>query len=235
MRDDEVDQSRAADLGDPVIGGHEEEGSERHRLPRHHEQVRVVGDQHERHCREKRVVFEADESRGGTLARPEVAGRKHRDCSRCCAQEDQEERGKRIDAQVERQVGQSERKDHGLRRSAEREECDAGDDECHQRAEHEQQPDDAQVARLHDAGAADHEPRHDGGRDQLERRRHRGFTSRACRVSHPRRARAGRSRVRLRKLRAPCLPTRRSASCAERDWRPSASGGPRAMRARTPT
>ena len=53
--------------GNPVLGGDEEERRQRHRLPRDHEQVGVVGDQHQRHRREEHVVLEADEARAPCL------------------------------------------------------------------------------------------------------------------------------------------------------------------------
>ena len=63
VRDQQVQEAGAADLGDPVLGRHEEVRRQRHRLPRDHEHVRVVGDQHQRHRRQERVVLEADEPR----------------------------------------------------------------------------------------------------------------------------------------------------------------------------
>ena len=69
VRDQQVKEAGAADLGDAVIGGDQEEGRERHRLPRDHEQVGVIGDEHARHRGEKRVVLEAQQTGRGALAR----------------------------------------------------------------------------------------------------------------------------------------------------------------------
>ena len=49
VRDQQVEEAGAADLRDAVVGGDEEERRQRHRLPRDHEHVGVVGDQHQRH------------------------------------------------------------------------------------------------------------------------------------------------------------------------------------------
>ena len=79
VRDQQVEESRAADLRNAVIGRHQEERRERHRLPRDHEDVGVVGDQHQRHRGEKDVVLQAQQSRRGAFARAEVAGGEDRD------------------------------------------------------------------------------------------------------------------------------------------------------------
>ena len=60
VRDQQVEEAGAADLGNPMVGRDEEIRGERHRLPRDHEHVGVVGDQHQRHRGEEHVVLEAD-------------------------------------------------------------------------------------------------------------------------------------------------------------------------------
>ncbi len=49
VRDQQVEEAGAPDLGDAVVGGDQEVRRQRHRLPGHHEHVGVVGDQHQRH------------------------------------------------------------------------------------------------------------------------------------------------------------------------------------------
>ena len=113
--DHEVEKSGAADFRDAMLGRDQEERRQRHRLPCHHEQIRVVGDEHERHRREEDVKLEADEAGRGSFARAEIAGGKKRDRGARCPEQQQEERGQRVEAQVKRQVGQPERQ-HGRRR-----------------------------------------------------------------------------------------------------------------------
>ena len=127
VRDQQVQEAGAADLRNPVFGGDEEERRQRHRLPRDHEHVRVVGDQHQRHRREERVVLEADEAGRRAFARAEIAGGVQRDRGSGRAQQQQEERRQRIEAQVEGQVGQPERQDRRLRRRGERQHGDDGE------------------------------------------------------------------------------------------------------------
>jgi hypothetical protein len=74
--DHEVKKSRAANFRDAMLGRDQEERRQRHRLPRHHEQIRVVGDEHERHRREKDVKLETDEAGRSPFARAEIAGGK---------------------------------------------------------------------------------------------------------------------------------------------------------------
>ena len=64
VRDQQIQKARAADLGKAVLGGDEEIRGQRHRLPRHHERVRVVGEQHEPHAREEHVVLQAEQPGG---------------------------------------------------------------------------------------------------------------------------------------------------------------------------
>ena len=65
--DDEIQKTRAADLGDAVLGDDQEERRQRHRLPGDHEEIGVIGDQHHRHRCEERVILKADERRGAFL------------------------------------------------------------------------------------------------------------------------------------------------------------------------
>ncbi len=126
VRDQQVKEAGAADLGDAVIGGDQEEGRERHRLPRDHEQVRVIGDEHARHRGEKSVVLEAEQTGRGAFAGAKVPGRKNRDSRRRGAQKEQKERGKRIEAQMERQIGQAQRQHNRLRNLAHGNQSDGG-------------------------------------------------------------------------------------------------------------
>jgi hypothetical protein len=109
VRNDEVQEACAAYLRDAVLRRDQEERRQRHRFPGHHEQVRVVRDEHERHRRQECVVLKADESRRSSFARTEIAGRKDRDRRAGCAQQQQEEGGQRIEAKVKRQLREPER------------------------------------------------------------------------------------------------------------------------------
>ena len=63
VRDQQVEKARAADLGKAVLSGHEEVGRQRHGLPRHHECVGVIRQQHETHAGQKQVVLQAHQPR----------------------------------------------------------------------------------------------------------------------------------------------------------------------------
>ena len=68
VRDQEVEVPGAADLGVAVVAGDEEVRRQRHRLPGHHEEVGVVGEEHQRHAGEEEVVaqaLQAGRRRGG--------------------------------------------------------------------------------------------------------------------------------------------------------------------------
>ena len=116
VRDQQVQVARPPDLGVAMVGGHEEERRQRHRLPGHHEEIGVVGHQHQRHAGEKHVVVKAQQARQRAFfAVAEIAAREYRDARRHAAREEQEERRQGVHARVKRQVRQSERQDPGDR------------------------------------------------------------------------------------------------------------------------
>ncbi len=172
VRDQQVEEARLPDLRDAVLGGDEEVGRQRHRLPRDHEQVGVVGHQHRRHRREERVVQEADEPRRRAFARAEVAHREQRNRRSRGPEDQQEERRQRIEPHVERQVGQAERQDERRGSVAEREEGDDREGETDGRTQREQHAaDEAELPGCGEAHGADREPRGDRAEDGVKRDR----------------------------------------------------------------
>ena len=107
--DQQVDESGAADLGDAVLGRHQEVGRDRHRFPRDHEPVGIVRQQHETHARQKQVVLQTQQARRRTLAAAEIAGGEHGDSRATRAEQQQERARERVQSQVKRQIGQTER------------------------------------------------------------------------------------------------------------------------------
>jgi hypothetical protein len=102
-----------------VVRGDEEERGQRHALPRHHEGVGVVGQQHQQHAGEEEVVLQAHQARRRALAFPEIAGGENRDAGRGEAQQQDEDGGKIVQAQMEGQAGQADDQHGGFRRAAE--------------------------------------------------------------------------------------------------------------------
>ena len=115
VRHQEVEEASAADFRNAVLRRHQEVGAERHRLPRDHEEVRIVGEHHHGHAGKKDVVLQAQQPGRGAFAGAEVAGGKDRDARPGDAEQQQKEAGQRIQAQVEGQIGQAERQHHDLR------------------------------------------------------------------------------------------------------------------------
>ena len=114
MSHEQVDEAGATDLGDAVLRGHEEVGRERHQLPGHHEAIGVVGEQYPAHAGEEQVVLQAEQSRRGPLTLPEIAPGKHRDAGGRGSEEQKEEARERIEPQMERQVGETQRQNEPL-------------------------------------------------------------------------------------------------------------------------
>ena len=119
VRDQQVEKPRAADLGKPVLSGHEEVGRERHGLPRHHERVSVIGQQHEPHAGEKQVVLQAHQPRRSALAAAEIAGREDGNARGGGTEQKEKEARERIAPHVHRQIRQTDRQDGLLSRRAE--------------------------------------------------------------------------------------------------------------------
>ena len=204
------------------------------------------------------MVLEADQAGRRAFARAEIAGGEQRDRRGGRAEQQQEERRQRVEAHVERQVGQPERQHRRLRQRPDREErrtarprptsAPAGKSDA---------TDERELAGTHEAQGADREP----GRDQASTRssecmlirthqlpKQRGNpVSFATESLGPRvrgddsihsfdahaglRAASGASRKSpdpRPKPRAPCPRRRRTSSCAARGSRPSASAARRA-------
>ena len=115
MRDQQVEEPRAADRRPLVVGDHQKIRGQRHRFPGDHEEIRVVGEQHEGHAREEHVVLHADERQTSRGLFAEVAGGVHGNSGRDRAEQHQEESRERVHANVEGQIGQPERQRQGLR------------------------------------------------------------------------------------------------------------------------
>ena len=99
VRDQQIQITRLADVGNVVVGGDQKIGRQRHRLPRHHEHVCVVGQQHQRHAGKEQVIFQAQQGQRIGLHGFEITGAEQRHAERCAAQQDQEKRGERIETQ----------------------------------------------------------------------------------------------------------------------------------------
>jgi hypothetical protein len=116
VRHKQIQEPGAAHGRQLVVGDHQEVRRQRHRLPGHHEQIGVVGQDHERHAGEEDVVVQADERQTVRRLFAEITGGVDRDAGRYRPEQEQEEPGQRIDSQVERQLRQAERQRHALRR-----------------------------------------------------------------------------------------------------------------------
>src|ERR1035437_8470299 len=68
MGHQEIQESGAANLGNAVLRGDEEVGAERHRLPRDHEEVRVVGEDDHGHAGEEDVILQSHQAGGCAFA-----------------------------------------------------------------------------------------------------------------------------------------------------------------------
>jgi len=88
-----------------MIGCDQEVRCQRHRLPRDHEQVRIVGHQHHEHGGEEYVVLQADQADIIPTALLEVAGGEQRDAYACRAEQEKKEGRQWVEPQVKRQIG----------------------------------------------------------------------------------------------------------------------------------
>ncbi len=90
----QVEKAGLANLGNAMLRGDQKVRRQRHRLPRQHECIGVIGEQNEAHAGEKQVVLQAQESRRRAFTPPEVARRKNRNASGCGAEQNQETRAR---------------------------------------------------------------------------------------------------------------------------------------------
>src|SRR5450631_4723602 len=73
MRDKQIQETGAADLGDAMLCRDKEIGGERHHFPREHECIGIVREQHESHACKKHVVLQAQKAGRRALPSTEVA------------------------------------------------------------------------------------------------------------------------------------------------------------------
>ena len=173
--DQQVEEAGAPDFGLGVVAGDEEIRRQRHGLPEHHEGVGVVGEQHQRHAGDEHVVIQALQPGRRAFAAAEVTGREQRDARGHRAQQQQEKCGQRVQAQVERQPGQTQRQHQGLRLAAERIQRGRGQDQCAQCACRKQQTaHQIQIVRKQHAGQSEREPQQDHVQDQMHGRGRQG-------------------------------------------------------------
>jgi hypothetical protein len=138
VRHQQVQEAGAADRGPVMLRGDEKVRGEGHRLPGHHEQVRVVGEDDERHARQEHVVLQAHQAQPRPGLRTPVAHAVHRYARGHRAEHEQEEPGERVQAQVEWQVGKAERQHQAGGRLPGCLQADRGQREARHRARGEQ-------------------------------------------------------------------------------------------------
>ena len=109
VRDQQIEKAGAADLGDAVLRRDEKVRRQRHRLPRHHEGVCIVGQQHEAHAGEEHVVLQTQQTRRRTFTGAKIPCAEQRDARRGGAQQEQEHVAQCVATQMERQIRQPER------------------------------------------------------------------------------------------------------------------------------
>ena len=173
MRDQQVEESRTPDFGKVVIGGHQKVGRERHGLPRKHEDVGVVGDEHQRHGGEEGVILETQQSRRAAFAVAKVAGGKDGNAGGGHPEQQQEKRRQGIQPQMKRQVGQAQRQHDALGDLAHRHERDDGEQQTDAGSDNKQQPDDASaVAHAEERQHPYRQPGGDGCDDDMKRAEH---------------------------------------------------------------
>ncbi len=170
VSDHEVEEPRRADLFVAMVGRDEEVRGERHRLPRHQEGIRVVGQDHHHHGRDEHVVLEAGEAGRRRTPRPEVARRRERDASDGEAKQEQEERGETVEPQMERKVRQAEGQHQGDWVGAESGAGEPGDQRAAQRRGGIDKPHAVPVSAQSDTDRAEGEPERDDSEDAGERR-----------------------------------------------------------------
>ena len=159
VRHQEVEIARAADLRVSMITGDQEVGRQRHRLPAHHEEVGVVGQQQQRHAGKEQVVVKALQPGRRAFAFAEVAAREQRHPGRHRTEQQQEECGQGVETGVERQVGQAQRQHSRQRRFEDRRQRHGGERQASQCADRKQHSaDEADARGCQQAGQAEAYP-----------------------------------------------------------------------------
>ena len=90
--DQQVEETRAPDLGLGVVAGDQEIGGQGHGFPEHHEGVSIVCQKHQRHAGDEHVVIQALQAGRGAFAATEITGGEHRDARGHGPKQQQEER-----------------------------------------------------------------------------------------------------------------------------------------------
>jgi hypothetical protein len=118
MRDQQVEIAGAPDLRVTMVAGDQEERRQRHRFPGDHEEIGVVGHEHQGHAGEKGVVAQALHAGRCAFAGAEVSAGERRHAGGDGAEQQQKKRRQGIHPRVERQIGQPKRQ-HSHRRGGE--------------------------------------------------------------------------------------------------------------------
>ena len=142
--------------------GDQEVRAQRHRLPRHHKQVRIVSQNDHRHRGKKHMVVQSEQSRCGAFAGAEISSRESRDSSSGQAQHQQKESGQRIQTNVEGKIGQSQRKNNRLRHlsGGQKDSCNNSHSKADQRTDREKNArNKANAARPNPSHQRHYEPR----------------------------------------------------------------------------
>ena len=103
MGDQQVEVPGLANFGDAMVGNHQEERRQGHRLPHHHEGISVVGQHHHHHRRKKDVVFEAEQARRRSLTLAKITGGESGYPGGCARDHEQEKRAQGVEPQMKRQ------------------------------------------------------------------------------------------------------------------------------------
>jgi len=140
MRDQQIEESRAADRRQLVVGDDQKIRGQRHRFPGHHEEIGVVGKQDEGHAREEHVVLQVDQGEAPRGLFAEIARGVHGNARRHRAEQHQEKSRERVDAQMEGQVWQPERQRQGLRRKPRGLEAECRERDAGRRAQRKSEP-----------------------------------------------------------------------------------------------
>jgi hypothetical protein len=167
--DQQVEEAGAADVGDLVVGGDQEIGGQGHDFPSDHEGVGIISEQHQRHARQEQVIPERQQAGLVIGHAAEITHGVDRYPQRRRAEQEQEEAGKRVQAQMEGQVGQADGQDEVAGRQEQGRTADQGHGQRAEGAERKHQIDNqaGHLARQQ-AGAGEQQPVQDDAPGPLE-------------------------------------------------------------------
>jgi hypothetical protein len=158
---EQIKKPGAANLWNAVLGGDQEVRAEGHRLPRHHEEVGVVGEDDQDHAGQKDVVLQAEQARRRAFSGSEIARGEDGDARPDRADEQDEKPGERIEPQMKRQLWKPQREHQHLGQSSglERSPAKEGDPQPQERSDGEEHAgDEADAVRADEAGHAQDQP-----------------------------------------------------------------------------